>query len=630
MKNNKFCLIPNTFIILLTLSISFICSSQDIDEKYSHALFSNLQITSGPLVSNKAVIPFGYEKIKMCNSEKIIIEEDILSELISGQLFSTGYKVELNKNYTCQLLCIKLFTNEDVNILKQLINKEYSSNFYMDNLPAGRIYYNPLNSQIQINYFQGTPLGFKNETNGNYYIFNHLQIHISINKNENGNYSIVEFAILPMSINHKSDIKNTCQSFANYTYYFKNDSNLIPQEITTENILFTYDIVFKESNITFNSRWKNYTKSNSKIRWAEIFYSYLLIIILSVIIYLIVSKNIQRDIDLYNYRIVSVEIENEQNWGHVAGDVFRPPSKFKMLLSSLLGTSIQLFGMLINILILGGFGFMNPDHQGKLFKIIYVSFCLMSLPAGFVSCKIYKIYDGKYWFKNCLLTTFLLPNILFIIYLIINFVFEIEKSDAIVEFKNVFSFYVLWIICTFPLILMGSFLGIKTKKIELPYKTNVIPGIIPKNFFFYLKFMLTYLITGLISFCAIFLELNYVMSALWKHESYYLATFICISFILFFIVNTELSVVVIYWQLSKGDYKWWWKSFIIGSSPSFYFVFYSVYFYLSLKITKLTAMVIYFGITGLVTLISIILFGGISTIVSFGFINKIYSQIKTD
>ena len=120
------------------------------------------------------------------------------------------------------------------------------------------------------------------------------------------------------------------------------------------------------------------------------------------------------------------------------------------------------------------------------------------------------------------------------------------------------------------------------------------------------------------------------MAALWRHQIYFLATFLWISFFLFIIVVGEMTILVVYYNLCYGDYNWWWKSFIIGSSPVIYFVIYSIIYFLYLHITRLSAMIVYFGLMGMISAMVIFICGTVSVFFSMGFLNRIYSRIRID
>ena len=137
-------------------------------------------------------------------------------------------------------------------------------------------------------------------------------------------------------------------------------------------------------------------------------------------------------------------------------------------------------------------------------------------------------------------------------------------------------------------------------------------------------------ITGMIPYIAFFIELNSVMSSLWKHQIYYIATFLLISFILFVLICAEISLMVIFLNLCYGDYNWWWNSFFIGGSPVIYFILFSIFYFFKLKIQGFSGIIVYCGIMGLISIMTLFICGSISVIVTFVFIKFIYSKIKID
>ena len=172
-------------------------------------------------------------------------------------------------------------------------------------------------------------------------------------------------------------------------------------------------------------------------------------------------------------------------------------------------------------------------------------------------------------------------------------------------------------------------LDIKEKKIEVPCPINKIPNVVPSKPWYLPLRYITFL-TGLIGFCTIFIEFNYIMAAIWRHQIYFVAMYFWVIFILFYTIVSEMTIIVIYYNLCYGDYRWWWKSFIIGSSPVIYFVLYSIYYFFYLRITRLSAMILYFGIMSMISAMVIFTCGTFSVFVCLYFLNRIYSKIRID
>ena len=610
------------FISLVIYQFAFITSNSIFD--YSHEKGDSLNILAGALSSYRAIIPFGYNKLNICQSKKIYKAEDTLGEILTGDsYYTTGYTANTNEDKFCQVLCYNTFDEKTVKIYKKLIKRRYFSNWVVDKLPAGMILYNQETKQTSLKYFNGIPLGFY--SNESYYIYNHLQFHILLNKVDENKYNVVGFNILPLSIKH-DDSNPICSKTAKDMLQ---NFELSHQPLKEGNILFTYDVVFEYSDITFASRWDHYKTSKSSIHWTGIFISEILVCFASFFIICLLKHNVNNDIDYYNYRVSNIEEIDEYDWKQVAGDVFRPPSVNPLLLSSLLGTGIQLLTMFTITLCLGVFGFMNPEKRANILNLGILFYCFCGLLGGYISANFYRFWGGNSWLKPAIHCSVFFPGTLLFGYMIVNVVLSIENSNAAVNFSDIISLYALWIFCTFPLILIGSFFGYKSNRINIPCDINKIPSVIPSKPW-YLHYRYITFVTGFIGFATIFIEFNYVMASLWRHEIYFLASFLWITFLLFIIVVGEMTIIVVYFNLCYGDYNWWWKSFIIGSSPVIYFFLYSIFYFFYLKITRLSAMIVYFGLMAMISAMVILICGTVSVFFTMGFLNRIYSKIRAD
>ena len=622
------------FLFLIFIILSSIKCASIFD--YSHDEGSTINIQVGKLSSKNYIIPYSFNRLNICNIKRLQRAEDNLGEILTGEdLYISEYTANINENKFCEILCNNHFRKNTIRKIKRLIDRNYYSNWYVDKLPAGLIYYNYDTKKTDINYFYGIPLGKKEKDK--YIIYNHLHFKILINKISEKRYNVVGLGILPMSMKHNGT-NAICEKRYDEDFNFKSivKEHEVLNNDDNQTILYTYDIVFEYSNITLASRWDHYKSSDTKIHWTGIIISTLILIILTIIIAFLLTKIIKKDIDNYNYQVVQIEdIDNiksinENNWKQVSGDVFRPPRVNKMLLSSIIGTGCQLYLMLTIVFFLGVIGFANPEKRSNILSLIILCYILMGLAGGYISAVFYKIMNGTNWLKMSLLTSILFPGTLFLGYIFINIILSLENSTAAVNIYDLSSLFFLWIFCTLPLILIGTFLGIKSKKQKMPCKINTVPRKIYEKPW-YLHYRYLSCITGLICFITILFELNYIMSALWRHELYFIVSFLWISYFLFITVSGEVSIIVVFWNLCYGDYNWWWKSFLVGSSPVIYFIIYSIYFFIfKMNVTRLSAIVVYFGIMGLISAMALFICGSISVIICFGFIFKIYSNIKID
>ena len=609
-----FVLILNQFVSIYSLSI--------LD--YSHDKGEPLSILAGSLSSRRGIIPYGYTRLNICQPQRLIKAEDTLGEILTGEvLYTTDYIANTNEDQFCQILCYNTFEEKTVNLIKKLIRRRYFTNWIVDKLPAGLLLYNKESKQTSLKYFNGIPLGYVE--NGVFYIYNHYQFHILLNKIDDDKFNVVGFNIMPISIKHNKEQEVCAKDEKSVLQNLEKE----PQPLVEGNILFTYDIVFEHSDITLASRWDHYKTTRAGIHWAGIIISEVLIVIISAIIVIVLCRNLSVDISSYNYRVSQLEEINEYDWKQIAGDVFRAPSVNVALLSSMLGTGTQLFLMIVATLFFGIFGFMNPEQRSNILNIGILFFCFMGLPGGYIAALFYRFWGGKSWIKVSLLTSFVFPGTLIFGYIIVNIILTIEKSNASVHFSDNISLFVLWIFCTLPLILIGSFFGYKSRKMNVPCEINRIPSSVPEKPC-YLHYKYITFLTGFIGFATIFIEFNYVMSALWRHQIYFVATFMWISFLLFVIVVGEMSILFVFLNLCRGDYNWAWKSFIMGSSPVIYIVIYSIFYFLYLRITRLSSMIVYFGMMGLISSMVLFICGSIAVLFNFVFLKIIYGKIRKD
>ena len=118
----KKCSIP-FYKLFLILNIFFSITSKGILD-YSHDINSELHIQAGALSSINGIIPFSYEKLKICDVTKVIKAEDTLGEILTGEkIFNTGYIAKLSNNSLCEVLCYNQFDQESLNLIKTLIKE---------------------------------------------------------------------------------------------------------------------------------------------------------------------------------------------------------------------------------------------------------------------------------------------------------------------------------------------------------------------------------------------------------------------------------------------------------------------------------------------------------------------------
>ena len=639
---------------------------KDIYEKYFYNKTDILKIAVKNLYSYKNQIPYDYHYLNLCKPKKILRPKEGITELITGQRMSySNYFIFMNQNETCNLVCVKNFTNEEIEKYQWLIHRKYAATYYLDKLPSGHLR-NTINIKTEkdysesINYFLGIPIGFKRSNK--YYIYNHLVFYIEINE-QNNKYQVVNFYITPYSakqsseyecINYEKNSSIYLSEFSNNSTEIINNNNSTDlqnrifnvleddikryhqeaefQELETGNISFTYDVIFIKSNKSFTSRYDNYLsfRGRRKYHWGSLIISNILSLILTLIIFFILSRTVKRDLDKYNSNVALGDnvIIDEFGWKQIASDVFRPPIHQKTL-SAFIGTGFEIFCLIIVSLILYFIGIIKPEIRLKMVDTIFICFILFGVISGYVSTLIYRNNGGRDWVKNSLVTAMLCPIISLFVFGLVKLLLTFERSNAGLKISQMAFLVSIWLFVSSPLVFVGTLLALMRNNIKYPCKVNEIPTTIgEKPWYLHLQYISWFI--GIIPFFTFFLELGYLMRSLWSFQVYYLASFFSLSLFFSIILTSEISIVYVFINLCYGDHKWWWKSFFVSASPALYVFIYSIIYFFHLGLTRFSAIVIYFLIMILISIIIALVLGSLGTLLTFRFVFYIYSKIKVD
>ena len=141
-------------------------------------------------------------------AKKNIKESQSLGEILTGEsIYITDYEANLLQNEYCKLLCAKKFKEFDVNLFKWMVEHEYVSSWYLDDLPAGRNLTMYGEKSEVVLHESGIPIGHQTPDK-KHMIYNHYTFNIYLNKDVKKNsYSIVEFSIVPFRYNYQITLK---------------------------------------------------------------------------------------------------------------------------------------------------------------------------------------------------------------------------------------------------------------------------------------------------------------------------------------------------------------------------------------------------------------------------------------
>jgi transmembrane 9 superfamily member 2/4 len=539
----------------------------------------------------------------------------------------------MKESKSCEIACVVTLNKVATDGFLRAIDEDYRVHWIVDNLPVG--------VQGEDSFQRGFPVGFKIGEGDNVkrYLNNHIRIILQYHDNEaeegelTGSSKIVGFRVEPLSIRHTANLEDSKKggSLSSCANAEKNKNYQIVKK--GENIAYTYDVVWEESDVEWINRWDTYilnTETTDKVHWFSITNSIMIVLFLSVMVAMILIRALRKDIASYNSPESLEENKEESGWKMVHGDVFRPPSTFPMLLSVFVGTGVQLFCMSVATLSFTLLGLLSPENRGSLTTAFILLFVFMGSFAGYNSSSIYKMFRGTEWQRTTILTAFFFPGVIFVVYFTLNFALLMEGSSGAIPLATFFTLLFLWFCVSVPLVFIGSYFGYRKEVPTHPVRTNQIPRLIPTQQW-YLHPFITIALGGILPFGAVSVELFFILSALWLHQIYYIFGFLFLVMIVLIVTCAEISILLCYFHLCAEDYHWWWRSFLTAGSCAGYTLLYSVWYYLTkLDMTEFLPTLIYFGYMSIVSLTFFLITGTIGFYSCFWFNTQIYGSIKVD
>lgn len=120
---------------------------------------------------------------------------------------------------------------------------------------------------------------------------------------------------------------------------------LIDPKQDSQTVIFTYSVEWIQSETEWADRWQVYLLMvDNQIHWFSIINSLMIVLFLTGMVAMIMIRTLRADLRKYNMPLDQEDIQEETGWKLVHGDVFRPP-KWRMFLSVLCGTGVQVFAM---------------------------------------------------------------------------------------------------------------------------------------------------------------------------------------------------------------------------------------------------------------------------------------------
>jgi transmembrane 9 superfamily protein 2/4 len=619
---------------------------------------ADIPLKVNSMTSIHTQIPKAYYRLPYCEPEggPQMASENLGEFLAGNKVQNSPYVINMKIDKYCQKLCQKELSKVDTSMLKKHIMYGYHNNWIVDNLPSGAIQSYD-NEQSQLHYAGGFPIGFVDAASGknkDTYIFNHVNIVLDYHEPEgmSEKYRVVAFMVEPLSVDHQflggydwdgeskeGFVKSleTCK-----TGIHMKKKQIIKNQVVKEGekILFTYDVIWRRSDVAWASRWDIYLNEGDRvpaqIHWYSISNSLFVVVFLTLLVASILIKNLKNDIARYEALLMEDEEEgdgdtDESGWKLVHADVFRPPSTMPMIYCVLLGSGTQLLVSSMCAIGLAAIGFINPSKRGSMLNYLLSLYMLCGILAGFTSSRFYKTFQGRAWQVCTLLTATLFPGTCFTIFIFFNTILAFFHSTGSVPFLDVLIVAAMWCCVSIPLVFIGAYVGFQKDAIEYPCVTSSIARGIPAPQIMLMNPRICICLAGVIPFGAAYVELFFIMTSLWMDQYYYVFGFTLAVYFILLVTSAEVTTLIVYYQLVGENHRWWWLAMFSSGSVSMYIFLYSIVWFQSLDPSKLWfTYILYFGYMLLFCFTVFIVTSTVGVLSSLWFVRKMFGSIKVD
>ena len=106
-------------------------------------------------------------------------------------------------------------------------------------------------------------------------------------------------------------------------------------------------------------------------------------------------------------------------------------------------------------------GFLSPSIRGSLVTVAIAFYVCFGFAAGYTSARLYKMFDGQHWKKCVVLTACLVPGLVSLLLIALNFFLVGAQSSAAIPFGTLVGLLAMWILVSCPLCFIGAYFGFK-------------------------------------------------------------------------------------------------------------------------------------------------------------------------
>ncbi|KAF2899097.1 hypothetical protein ILUMI_07086 [Ignelater luminosus] len=437
-----------------------------LTDEHDHIYEDNEEVvlwmnTVGPYHNRQET--YAYFSLPFCVGSKETISHyhETLSEALQGvELEFSGLDIEFKADVPKTQYCGVQLNDEKYKAFVYAVKNHYWYQMYIDDLPIWGI--------------------VGEVTDSNYYIWTHKKFEIGYNGKQ----------IVDVNITSEDKVLLT----------------------PTAKLTFTYEVIWKRSDVKFEDRFDKYLDPNffqHRIHWFSIFNSFMMVIFLVGLVSMILMRTLRKDYARYSKDEDMDDMErdlgDEYGWKQVHGDVFRPASH-ALLFSALIGAGHQLTTVVFCVIIFAILGDLYTERGSLLSTTIFV-YAATSPVNGYFGGSLYARMGGKIWIRQMLVSAFMLPALVCGTAFCINFIAIYYHASRAIPFGTMVAVTCICLFVILPLTLVGTVLGRNLAgQPDYPCRINAVPRPIPEKKWF-MEPGVIILLGGVLPFASIFIEM---------------------------------------------------------------------------------------------------------------------------
>lgn len=390
---------------------------------------------------NDPLESYDYSYIPFCpthGQDKVALPS-FLAQVVGNRLQETATQIEYLKPVESQKVCKVQLTNKVMNRFQSIIQQGFVYQIYVGKLP----------SVINVGNV---------DKDNNTLLYSHLKYRLLYNDEH-----VVEVEVYPDNLVHIKE---------------------------NQDVQFTYTVEWTKTTKKYRERFDKYCDLqfyNHPVRKYAMYNALILTTISIVFLIFILTQFLWNDFRRYERESgldqFESDFKSEQGWKMVHADVFRVPSKAGIL-ATFAGAGSQLLSIIIGVIIASLLLRLHFRRQ----SLTYVSFFLYSVSSfinGYVSGGMYKKFKGRFWMKQLLASSLVLP-LLFAGYNLLLSVCSIAFGSAKpLHFPVVLAIFIVFVVVVLPLTYFGGIMGRHWFVIgEDPCRIGLVKRVIPTTPFY--------------------------------------------------------------------------------------------------------------------------------------------------